>query len=351
MINGKNANPRSAWEKHGLPALEYCKLDRASELLGCKVDDLLHWAEIGAIELCLEFDGFDAQISLPIDRVTETVTDNVEKKEIYKEWIECQLYKVLEYLDPIPIDGAPLSKIEPKWDLGELVFYELWVSVSKDMDVITEIAPIISLHGLWSLCVNIRNPFKEMRLYGYSEWRMSHLLLTPADINSEKYGIYRAYGARTSEDLIAITPRNLLITKEQIRRICETRGNSFSLSYVNGEVRPISFRRKKEEDTNDVLIHGNARNNARRRENILLALGYVKFHYPKECERSLKSGGSKESANAWAEALLNHWALFGEETEAPTVSYLLPIIRDIYRLPNQRKCAGVKVESKFKNAK
>ncbi|EMD9275510.1 hypothetical protein VWV82_004170 [Cronobacter malonaticus] len=38
-----------------LPALEYCSLDRASRLLGCELEDLLHWAEIRAIPLMVKF--------------------------------------------------------------------------------------------------------------------------------------------------------------------------------------------------------------------------------------------------------------------------------------------------------
>ncbi|EDX3512583.1 hypothetical protein J5047_005000 [Salmonella enterica] len=38
-----------------LPALEYCSLERASRLLMCEVEDILHWAELSAIPLMLKF--------------------------------------------------------------------------------------------------------------------------------------------------------------------------------------------------------------------------------------------------------------------------------------------------------
>ncbi|HCF8657742.1 hypothetical protein [Atlantibacter hermannii] len=38
-----------------LPALEYCTLERACRLLGCELDDILHWAEIRAIPLMVKF--------------------------------------------------------------------------------------------------------------------------------------------------------------------------------------------------------------------------------------------------------------------------------------------------------
>lgn len=40
-----------------LPALEYCSLERAARFIGsgCEIEDLLHWAEIGAIKLSYDF--------------------------------------------------------------------------------------------------------------------------------------------------------------------------------------------------------------------------------------------------------------------------------------------------------
>lgn len=38
-----------------LPALEYCSLERACRLLGCELNDILHWAELSAIPLMVKF--------------------------------------------------------------------------------------------------------------------------------------------------------------------------------------------------------------------------------------------------------------------------------------------------------
>lgn len=40
----------------GMPLREYYSVVRAAELLGCKVEDLLHWASIGAINLYVSFE-------------------------------------------------------------------------------------------------------------------------------------------------------------------------------------------------------------------------------------------------------------------------------------------------------
>ena len=46
--------------------LEYCTLDRAARLLGCEVQDLIHWGSIGAIRLCLN--GAGSGVLLDIEK-------------------------------------------------------------------------------------------------------------------------------------------------------------------------------------------------------------------------------------------------------------------------------------------
>lgn len=53
--------------KPKLLPLEYCSLDRAARLLGCEVQDLLHWGSIGAIKLCLN--GAGSGVLLDIEKV------------------------------------------------------------------------------------------------------------------------------------------------------------------------------------------------------------------------------------------------------------------------------------------
>lgn len=82
--------------------------------------------------------------------------------------------------------------------------------------------------------------------------------------------------------------------------------------------------------------HGNAERNALMRERILLAAGYVKFTYPSEC----KNKHGKESCAAWAAALLDHWHLFGDDNDIPSIRVTEDIIRDIFKLPAARRRAG-----------
>lgn len=52
-VKGDVMSFKSVWEKNNLPALEYCRIDRAAELLGCKVIDILNLADTRKIRLSL----------------------------------------------------------------------------------------------------------------------------------------------------------------------------------------------------------------------------------------------------------------------------------------------------------
>ncbi|EAO1439727.1 hypothetical protein OIH90_003537 [Salmonella enterica] len=82
--------------------------------------------------------------------------------------------------------------------------------------------------------------------------------------------------------------------------------------------------------------HGNRESNARWRERVLLAAGYVKTFYPEEC----KNRFGRETVTAWADALRNHWHLFGDDHDIPGDRFAKDIIGDIFRLPAERKRAG-----------
>lgn len=47
----KSAN--TIWQENNIPPLEYCSLKRASALLGCEIEDLWHWQDIGAVRFAV----------------------------------------------------------------------------------------------------------------------------------------------------------------------------------------------------------------------------------------------------------------------------------------------------------
>lgn len=66
--------------------LEYCKLGRAARMLGCEVDDLIHWGAIGAIKLCLRNPGSGMiHPSLP-PNISPPETILPEQGRIRRQW-------------------------------------------------------------------------------------------------------------------------------------------------------------------------------------------------------------------------------------------------------------------------
>lgn len=67
----------------GLPALEYCSLERATRIIGCgcEVGDLIHWALIGKIRLAANFDNINNVFGLiflsdDVDRIVEVIMED-----------------------------------------------------------------------------------------------------------------------------------------------------------------------------------------------------------------------------------------------------------------------------------
>lgn len=84
--------------------LEYCKLGRAARMLGCEVEDLIHWGAIGAIKLCLRNPGsgmihpsLPPNISLP-----GTILPNQERirrqcKSVFQEAVRNGKAEISQY--------------------------------------------------------------------------------------------------------------------------------------------------------------------------------------------------------------------------------------------------------------
>ncbi|MCL6376738.1 hypothetical protein EXT57_05100 [Pectobacterium brasiliense] len=298
-----NENLQSIWEKNNIPALEYCKLDRATELLECKINDLLHWAEIGAIELCINFSGFEMSLHLPEREIVE-LGDNrsivAEDKKAADEWIDEQIEKSKSFGgEPIPINSSPLSYILTIEDANRM-------GISPSPCGVASLYSICFIYNLWHLVSIKGKPFKEINEYGYSDIMRHDLTLFPAD-NSQGVVVYPPIGLHSNEGVIynpyeilfRLTKDDLWITREQIEKLHQSKGGILP-SYITGGVEPASIKR-------EAYTHGNAIHHAKNRESLLKSAIFILGKYPEECR-----GTKKElSPEKWADALLKH------QSEAP----------------------------------
>lgn len=61
-----NKTERNVWKMNNIPPLEYCSIFRAQKLLNCEVEDLLHWHDIGAINLCVKLTNITGTLNIAI---------------------------------------------------------------------------------------------------------------------------------------------------------------------------------------------------------------------------------------------------------------------------------------------
>ncbi|EJE9854229.1 hypothetical protein M5849_000285 [Salmonella enterica] len=161
------------------------------------------------------------------------------------------------------------------------------------------------------------DPYREMKLSAWADMRLSPDY-QPVDDSGE--GLANALRAMYSSNALVI-PRAELV--KAIGIFTSTLPDDIHTSCGT-----FAISAKPE--------HGNRESNARWRERVLLAAGYVKTFYPEEC----KNRFGRETKTAWADALRNHWHLFGDDHDIPGDRFAKDIIGDIFRLPAKRKRAG-----------
>ncbi|ENM1232987.1 hypothetical protein AB6R86_004609 [Salmonella enterica] len=99
-------------KEFNLPALEYCSLERATRFIGdgCEIEDLLHWAEIGAISLSHKFNdsicGYVSFNERNID-VAEYIFNFIEHgKHFWVPISDRSIILVMDFADCVTIDDV-----------------------------------------------------------------------------------------------------------------------------------------------------------------------------------------------------------------------------------------------------
>lgn len=89
-----------AMPKPSLLPLEYCTIERAAKLLGCEVEDIYHWQQIGAIEFYCHYDGM-ARLNVEqniTDDDGDLVSEDIDlENQLAGGWKE-QIRKILSHM-------------------------------------------------------------------------------------------------------------------------------------------------------------------------------------------------------------------------------------------------------------
>lgn len=104
-----NITERNIWKLNNLPPMEYCSLARAQKLLNCELEDILHWHDIGAINLCLKLNPTRGTLKIAVlshqeKNVTTALNPLTSAEEVETFWSpHSHIRSILRLDDDIPM--------------------------------------------------------------------------------------------------------------------------------------------------------------------------------------------------------------------------------------------------------
>ncbi|HBS7387590.1 TPA: hypothetical protein MAQ57_000073 [Klebsiella pneumoniae] len=231
-----NNTRETIWFKNNIPALEYCSVVRAAELLGCKVKDILHFAEIGGIELSAKLEGFEASLTSPLRfRGDDLWEDNFQFPYFLNK------YHVNSRISLF----SPMIQDETHIDSEKKTKYLYEYNESPGLK-----KPLVKLYGLWAI--------KPSALLGSAFFNKlsscTGVSLSPLDfyfkeadveVNSDVVTaspktefLYPDNGLDISRlhEIINLTMADLFLTKKQVEIFYNCVGDVMP-SHITGEVR------------------------------------------------------------------------------------------------------------------
>ncbi|HDF5727542.1 TPA: hypothetical protein PC648_004710 [Klebsiella variicola] len=104
-----NITERNIWKLNNLLPMEYCSLARAQKLLNCELEDILHWHDIGAINLCLKLNPTRGTLKIAVlshqeKDVTTALNPLTSAEEVETFWSpHSHIRSILRLDDDIPM--------------------------------------------------------------------------------------------------------------------------------------------------------------------------------------------------------------------------------------------------------
>lgn len=268
-----------------LTPLEYCSPERAARLLGCEVEDIFHWASIGAITIYAEF-----LSSLYSDGENFLINSLYIHEDLYIP----QEYKIVEYVldgvlkeKKIPVgDSPPIVKNDEvlysssKWfKHGASLYTE---QPSKHVEEQT-----VAIFGFWAIdtfSFSLRRvplqPEKEVR------WNLKAIYLGDDSLKGNQTGI------ELYDVIIEDMPLRMRVMHEDLLKIQEHMISGKLMNKKPSMPRPENCISPISEPS----PHPTAERYAATREKIYAAAIYAREQWPEECL----------NATAWAATIDNH---------------------------------------------
>lgn len=212
-----------------LPPIEYCRLDKATKLLKCDLDDLIHWGSIGAISLGIKVSDLhgtlilDTAVNPRINDVVEMLLDFDLQKDLlgmYSNFF-------------IPFGGRdPLIQDEEDIERGTFCFEGeangMWL------------APIQAIE-------KIENFGEANYKYKQGDITSASISLFPMFNTDDNFKLFQSYPRFDWK----ITASDLWITKSDLKLLHECLQNDLELSNRHNRYSLVNETRKKRE--NDLI--------------------------------------------------------------------------------------------------
>jgi len=288
----------NVWERNNIPVLEFCSLKRAADLLDCQVNDLIHFAQIGIIEFCLELNGFEAALMM------------MRKGGDFEDWENTYPPRALNYNNVSTLSYfIPKATFDTNYEEGKPPSPPKQIYHLENKPNIK--SPLLLLSGLWSICVisPTSSLYKELKVYGEAKllahdisFKEANMPFTNAAFGSNEWVILAIppfEGLPPIERLVSPSNENIIgninlddiyLTRYQIEKLDNGVGRELP-SYVNGGVSSIESIRR---------VHGNVEVSATKREAVYKAAIYWLLNDPESCNG--KRG--KLTIDAWADKIV-----------------------------------------------
>lgn len=264
--------------------LEYCRIGRAARLLGCEIEDIIHWASLGMIEACVFLSGEEVTPTFYRDGL-KPLEDREGRNPLSVDWdanpMEAheELFKINSFTYP---QIGLYSESTRFWDEGVVYASGPWaISTMAVADIIAG---------------------EPRQLAG--EW------LWPAGNNKPKS---LSIGVRVKQaEGVLIDECQIWIVRDDLVRLANAIDKGKRLSVL-----PHLPQRKLAEaaaSTPSSKPHGNAERNAAKRENVLAAGLCALKTWPDELRVAV---GREVGGQAIAELVSIHEAILFDGGEAP----------------------------------
>lgn len=280
--------------------LEYCRIDRAARLLGCEVEDIVHWGAIGAIDLCVNLNFIPCRLGMMI-----RLSDGPEENAPPDDLTEAEFTRWNSVIDLLEEGGT----------LGDYSsFHAQHIREGDDNgfhrypDGGVEFVRLGRAKGFWRLA---RWNCEHLEVHG--SWQKHSadgeitrgIMLRP--INHKKDLALATISIPYGKESLGVS--ELWVLRPDLEKLYRaiTDGESLLNIHNNAELAQRAEEQDKAQVARTAPVHGNSENNAVNRQAILMAAIACKENWPDLCENSAQ----------WAETIEQKALLFWPKTGSP----------------------------------